>query len=94
MSQLHILGTLSPNAIDDMLPMVNADDTLLLIDDAAYAAMTGSSNQQRLDNIPGHIVALEEACVTRGITNPGFKTISMPEFVALSLDAHHVLNWF
>ncbi|CAA0096594.1 Protein TusB [BD1-7 clade bacterium] len=94
MSQLHILGTLSPNAIDDMLPMINADDTLLLIDDAAYTAITGSSSQQRLDNIPCHVIALEEACVTRGITSPSFTTISMPEFVALSLDARHVLNWF
>lgn len=83
-------------ALNDCLRQLQPGDSLLLLEDAVYAALAG----READNTPPlagvTLYVLEEDLAARGISDKiqrGFSTVSYSAFVELCLAHTQVVNW-
>lgn len=86
----HILATL--------LPLLNADDALLLLENGVYAALDTAQGQALFAALPATVArhVLTEDLAARGISDriqPAFSSVDYAGFVALSLAHAQVVNW-
>lgn len=84
---LHIFHTF-PNTLLSLAKTLQSDDKVLLINDAVY-----SLNQLTAHTLPCEILYLADDAKLRGLHNTQFTAISMDEFVQLTLQAQHCINW-
>lgn len=94
---LHIISK-SPqqySALYDALPLLGADDRMLLIDDGVYAALANTAAFAQIVQSGCLCLALEQDLHTRGIkAAAGINTINMQDFVALVFTADKTVSWY
>lgn len=94
---LHTLNA-SPScaAFADCLRLVTAADSVLLLGDAVYGAITGSEARQALDNSGAAIFVLREDAILAGVATRlhGTTLVDMDGFVELSERLPRQLAWY
>ena len=95
---LHTLNK-SPgesNALQDCLTGLSSGDTLILIENGVYGALSGYS--KLFSSLPDavELYVLSADLDARGLSdlNPRFKTANYDSFVALSCSQDKVASWF
>lgn len=92
---LHTLSaTPSCASFTDCLNTCSADDTILLLGDGVYGALTGSTAYNSLKKSPAIVLVLDSDARGRGVIPQGFKLIDMDGFVALTESYPRQLAWF
>ena len=81
-----------------LLPLLTADDALLLIEDGVYAALDTAHARELLALLPATVArhVLAEDLAARGISDriqPVFSSVDYAGFVVLSLAHAKVVNW-
>ena len=93
---LHIISKspFSHSALSDAIPLINDNDSVILIDDGVYAAADNSqySSELALDKANWH--ALDCDIQTRGLTTSRIKTVTMKDFVNLTIKADKTISWY
>ncbi|CEA05115.1 DsrH family protein [Pseudomonas saudimassiliensis] len=98
---LHILRH-SPHAetrFASCLRAISADQSLLLIEDAAYALLPGTSSRNALEYLPGNVqlYTLESDLLARGIAlddvSARIQLIDYSMMVALCTEHSKVVSW-
>lgn len=98
---LHILRH-SPHAetrFSSCLRAISADQSLLLIEDATYALLPGTSSRNALEYLPGNVklYALEVDLLARGIAlddvSVRIQLIDYPMMVTLCTEHSKVVSW-
>lgn len=95
MAQLHIVSKspFNDQALERALPLISAEDTLLLIDDGVYAASKNNPFIAQLQNTQCY--ALTDDMALRGVTmDKAITALDMSGFVDLSFDAHNIISWY
>ena len=94
---LHTLNA-SPSsaAFADCLRFVVPGDTLLLLGDAVYAAISGSSAREALDKSGAEICVLREDALSAGVVTrtKGATLVDMDGFVELTERLPRQLAWY
>ena len=94
---LHTLNS-SPSsaAFADCLRLIAPGDTLMLLGDAVYGAVTGSSDRQALDSSGAEICVLREDAAIAGLDNrlEGATLLDMDGFVELTERISRQLAWY
>ncbi|MBU0498677.1 MAG: sulfurtransferase complex subunit TusB [Gammaproteobacteria bacterium] len=97
MSMLHLVNK-SPyerNSLDTCVGYVKAGDTLLLIEDGVYAAMSGSKAAAKLSGLD--VAVLGPDLAARGIGEDrlidGVTVVDYAGFVDLATDKDKVQSW-
>lgn len=98
MSTLHTVNKCDPGLVQQCLGSAAEGDTVLLIEEAVYAALPGHALDKLLQHRGAGIAlrALKEDLAARGISAripADFSVVSYAEFVALSLAHTRVVNW-
>jgi sulfur relay protein TusB/DsrH len=94
---LHTLNASpSSTAFADCLRLVAPGDTLMLLGDAVYGAVTGSPDRQMLDSSGAEICVLREDAAIAGVTNrlAGATLLDMDGFVELTERISRQLAWY
>ncbi len=96
MSQLHLINQspFASQSIQDALPLILKDDTVLLFNDGVYAALRDTPIKNALEETGAKLLMLDTDAQARGIQSEHINTVSMTVFVELSLSAKHVISWF
>ncbi|WP_110656064.1 sulfurtransferase complex subunit TusB [Salinicola halimionae] len=95
--QLHLLNR-SPQSTAvyrDLGEAFGADDQLLLIEDACYAALPAASGV--IEAFGGRVSVLEEDLVSRGLAgrvSPAITVVDMKGFLALTETHERCVSWF
>lgn len=94
-----VLHTLNQTGavLDSCLRVVAPGDTVLLIEDAVYAACQGHAQLEQLKTCPASIRVLEEDVRARGIDarlDPELPCSDYPGFVTLATDSLRVVSWY
>lgn len=94
---LHTLNA-SPSsaAFADCLRLIVPGDTLLLLGDAVYGAVTGSADGQALHSSGAEICVLREDAMAAGVANrlEGATLVDMDGFVELTERISRQLAWY
>ena len=94
---LHTLNA-SPSsaAFADCLRLIAPGDTLLLLGDAVYGAVTGSTDRQALERSGAEICVLQEDAMAAGVANrmEGATLVDMDGFVELTERISRQLAWY
>ncbi len=94
---LHTLNA-SPSsaAFADCLRLIASGDTLLLLGDAVYGAITGSRARQALDNSGAELCILREDATAAGIAKQlgGATLVDIDGFVELTESFPRQLAWY
>ena len=94
---LHTLNA-SPSsaAFADCLRLIAPGDTLLLLGDAVYGAVTGSADRQALQSSGAEICVLREDAMAAGVANrlEGATLVDMDGFVELTERISRQLAWY
>jgi len=94
---LHTLNA-SPSsaAFADCLRLIAPGDTLLLLGDAVYGAITGSRDRQALDSCGARLYVLQQDAATAGVVNrvEGATLVDMDGFVELTERISRQLAWY
>lgn len=98
---LHILRH-SPHTetrFSSCLRAISANQSLLLIEDAAYALLPGTSSRNALEYLPGNVklYTLESDLLARGIAlddvSVRIQLIDYPMMVALCTEHSKIVSW-
>ena len=94
---LHTLNA-SPSsaAFADCLRFIAPGDTVLLLGDAVYGAVTGSTDRQALERSGAEICVLQEDAMAAGVANrmAGATLVDMDGFVELTERISRQLAWY
>lgn len=95
---LHTLNKCDPSLVQSCVDATAEGDSILLIEEAVYLAMTGhATGALLLQHSTGlSLKVLKEDLAARGISAripADFSVVSYAEFVALSLAHARVVNW-
>tara|TARA_R110001592_G_scaffold363036_1_gene679404 strand:- start:17748 stop:18038 length:291 start_codon:yes stop_codon:yes gene_type:complete len=94
---LHTLNA-SPSsaAFADCLRLVASGDTLLLLGDAVYGAIIGTTARQALDNSGAALFVLLEDATVAGVAKrlDGVTLVDMAGFVELTEQSPRQLAWY
>ena len=94
---LHTLNA-SPSsaAFADCLRLIAPGDTVLLLGDAVYGAVTGSTDRQALERSGAEICVLQEDAMAAGLANrmAGATLVDMDGFVELTERISRQLAWY
>ena len=93
---LHTLNQCG-TALESCLRALGPGDSLLLIEDAVYAACSGHEQQALLQACPAVVHALEEDVSARGIRERIDNNVQLSNykgFVALVANSSNVVSWY
>jgi tRNA 2-thiouridine synthesizing protein B len=94
---LHTLNA-SPSsaAFADCLRLIAPGDALLLLGDAVYGAISGSTGRQALDTSAARLYVLQQDAAAAGVTNrvEGATLVDMDGFVELTERISRQLAWY
>lgn len=89
-----VLHTFNKTPLPSQLALLASGDSVLLLEDAVYAALPLPGGLVLPEGLQCHVLA--EDLVLRGISariRPGFALVDYPGFVALCLSHRQVINW-
>lgn len=95
--QLHIISKspYSHDAFEQAWPLIAAEDTVILINDAVYAVQSGSGWAARINDHPARFVALDSDLACRGLSQgAAVEAVNIGSFVELSFAAQHCISWY
>ena len=92
---LHTVNKVAP-CLDRCMALASPEDTILLIEEAAYAAAGSDSARGWQEFSAYNLCVLEDDLAVRGLSAtmlPEFRAVSWQDFVALAASADKIINW-
>ena len=92
---LHTVNKIAP-CLDRCMALASPEDTILLIEEAAYAAAGNDSARHWQKFLGYNLCVLEDDLAVRGLSAtmlPEFSAVSWLDFVALAASADKVISW-
>jgi sulfur relay protein TusB/DsrH len=92
---LHTVNKIAP-CLARCMALATPGDTILLIEEAAYAAVVSESARHWEEFAGYNLCVLEDDLAVRGLSAtilPEFKAVNWQDFVALTAAAEKVISW-
>ena len=95
---LHIISKspLKHSALNDALPFINGNDTVIFIDDGVYANIADTPQTKELSEKNCTITALIDDMKARGLNPENMLATprEMSDFVELAFNANKSVSWY